>query len=155
MTRDRVFRAAHTSATIFWWAFIAATMVAGGIPWSGEVEDSDVGWIIHGHTAGAPRRYADYLPFDGFDITPGLTFVPFCLLVLAALVEAVAMRRVITGIITVAVPFASAALIWYAMPRGHQSFFLTPIPAVVVILAAVAIRELWARRLMRLHQQSA
>lgn len=65
------------------------------------------------------------------------------------------MRRVITGIITVAVPFASAALIWYAMPRGHQSFFLTPIPAVVVILAAVAIRELWARRLMRLHQQSA
>lgn len=38
-------------------------------------------------------------------------------------------------------------LIWAAMPRGHWSFFLEPVPAVLVILVAVAIREVWARRL--------
>lgn len=101
----------------------------------------------HGRGLGEPRRYADYLPSDGFDITPGLTFVAFCLLVLAALAEAVAVRRVAAGIVTVAVPFVVAALIWAAMPRGHWSFFLEPVPAMLVILVAVAIREVWTRRL--------
>ncbi|MEV6769204.1 hypothetical protein AB0N05_11315 [Nocardia sp. NPDC051030] len=147
MTRYQLFRVGRTCGYVFWWVFIAATMVAGGIAWFGDVGQDDAGWIVHGPTLGAPRRYVDYLPSDGFDITPGMTFVAFCLLVLAALAEAVAVRRVAAGIITVAVPFVTAALIWAAMPRGHWSFVVQPVPAVLVILAAVAIREVWARRL--------
>ncbi|AYF76977.1 hypothetical protein D7D52_27810 [Nocardia yunnanensis] len=132
---------------MFWWVFIAATMVAGGIAWFGNRDQDDAGWIVHWSALGAPRRYTDYLPSDGFDITPGMTFVAFCLLVLAALAEAVAVRRVAAGIVTVAVPFVTAALIWAAMPRGHWNSFLEPVPAVLVILTAVTIREAWARRL--------
>ncbi|MGW4245797.1 hypothetical protein [Nocardia sp. NPDC004722] len=146
MTRYRLFRAARTCGYVFWWVFIAATMVAGGISWFGDSSPDDAGWIIHGRSLGAPRRYADYIPSNGFDITPGMTFIAFCLLVLAALLEAATVRRVVAGIITVAVPFVAAFLIWAAMPRGHRTFFLEPVPALVSILVAVAIREAWARR---------
>lgn len=147
MTRYQVFRAARISGYAFWWVFIAATMVAGGLSWADGVGQDDFGWTAYTPSPYEPRRYADYLPSDGFDITPAMTFLAFCLLVLAALVEAVAVRRVAAGIITVAVPFVAAVLIWSAMPRGHQNFSLAPVPALLVILAAVAIREVWSRHL--------
>ncbi|MEC3918636.1 hypothetical protein [Nocardia sp. CDC160] len=147
MTRYQLFRVARICGYAFWWFFIAATMVAGGISWFGDSDRGDAGWIVHGSRMGEPRRYTDYVPSDGFDITSGLTFVAFCLLVLAAVAEAVAVRRVAAGIITVLVPFVTAALIWAAMPLGHWSFFLESVPAVLVILVAVAIREVWTRRL--------
>ncbi|MFE3193425.1 hypothetical protein ACFXHA_30780 [Nocardia sp. NPDC059240] len=148
MTRYQVFHRARRFGYVFWWVFIAATMVAGGITWFDGAEPDDFGWTAYTPRPGLPRRYADYLPSDGFDITPGMTFLAFCLLVLAALAEAVALRRALAGIITVAVPFVATALIWSAMPRGHSNFFLTPIPALLAILVAVAVRELSARKIV-------
>ncbi len=147
MTRYQVFRAAHIAGHAFWWVFVVATMLAGGITWFGDGEQDDFGWTAYTPLVDLPRRYADYLPSDGFEPAGVMSVIGFCLLVLAALVEAVAVRRVVAGVITVAVPFAAATLIWSALPRGHGNFYLEPTVALVVILVAVAIREVWERRL--------
>lgn len=121
-------------------------MLADGITWFSETDRDAFGWTAYTPLTDLPRRYADYAPSDGFSSTETISLIAFCLLVLAALVEAVAAGRVLPGITTIAIPFATATLIWYALPRGHETFTLAPIPALFVILMAVAIRELWERR---------
>ncbi|QIS21362.1 hypothetical protein [Nocardia terpenica] len=147
MTRYQVFRTAHITGHVFWWVFIVAVMLAGGITWFSADKPTDFGWTAYTPLTDLPRRYVDYLPSDGFDQMGPLSLIAFCLLVLAALVEAVAVRRPLAGIITVAVPFVAAALIWCALPRGHWNFYIKPIVALPIILVAVAIRELWERQL--------
>ncbi|MFJ4654710.1 hypothetical protein ACIP5Y_25845 [Nocardia sp. NPDC088792] len=147
MTRYQVFRAAHIAGHALWWVFVVATMLAGGITWFSDGEQDDFGWTAYTPLLDVPRRYTDYLPSDGFDQIDVMSLIGFCLLVLATLVEAVTVRRLIAGIITVAVPFAAAVLIWCALPRGHWNFHLEPLTALAVILVAVAIREIQERRL--------
>ncbi len=130
-----------------WWVFVVATMLAGGIDWFSDDDESTFGWTAYTPLTDMPRRYADYMPQNDVAPVDTTSLLAFCLLVLAALAEAVAVRRLIAGIITVAVPFATAGLIWCALPRGHSSFVLEPLAALVVILVAVAIRETWERRL--------
>ncbi|MEC3952799.1 hypothetical protein VMT65_07135 [Nocardia sp. CDC153] len=59
MTRSKLFHAARSCGYVFWWVFIAATMVAGGISWFGDAARDDAGWIVHGRNLGEPRRYTD------------------------------------------------------------------------------------------------
>lgn len=147
MTRYQVFRAAHIAGHALWWIFVVATLLAGGITWFSDGEQGDFGWTAYTPLTDLPRRYADYLPSDGFDPIDAVSLLGFCLLVLTALVEAVTGRRLIAGIITSVVPFAAAVLIWCALPRGHWNFYLKPLTSLAVILVAVAIREIWERRL--------
>lgn len=121
-------------------------MLVGGITWFSSGEDDDFGWTAYTPLTDVPRRYTDYLPSDRFDQMSVIALTGFCLLVLAALVEAIAVRRFGTGIVTVAVPFVAAALIWCALPRGHWNFHLKPVAALLVILVAMATREVWERR---------
>ncbi|BEK99852.1 hypothetical protein GCM10010198_21830 [Nocardia seriolae] len=142
-----MFRSAQIAGHSAWWVFVVAAMLKGGVTWLSSGEEGPFGWVAYTPIADQPRRYADYLPSNGFDQLGAISLIGFCLLVLAALTEAVAAQRLVAGIITVAVPFIAATLIWCALPRGHWNFYLEPIPALVVILVAVAIREGWERRL--------
>ncbi|MCU1647804.1 MAG: hypothetical protein JWN03_8079 [Nocardia sp.] len=123
-----------------------AAMLGGGITWFGSGAEDDFGWDAYTPLTDVPRRYADYLPSDGFDQMGPISLIGFCLLVLTALAEAVAVRKFAAGAITVTVPFAAAVLIWYALPSGHWNFHLEPVTALLVVLVAVAIREVWERR---------
>ncbi|MEC3917910.1 hypothetical protein [Nocardia sp. CDC160] len=131
MTRYRTFRAAKLAGHAFWWLFLVSTLLSGNYDWTAH--------------PGQPRRYADYVPSDGFDPLGPIQLAAFCLVILAAVVEAVAIRRPIAGVLTIVIPFVSAILIHLALPRGYTNDTLAPIPALVLILAAVAIRELWER----------
>ncbi|GAB4585547.1 hypothetical protein Ntsu_33790 [Nocardia sp. IFM 10818] len=124
-------------------------MLAGGITWLGDDVQDDFGWTAYTPLSDQPRRYADYLPSNGFDAMGAVSLTAFCLLVLAAIAAAVTAGRLAAGIVTVAVPFAAGALIWLALPRGHSGFSLQPVATLVVILMAVAIREVWEWRLAR------
>ncbi len=130
-----------------WWVFVVATMLAGGIDWFTDDDESTFGWTAYTPLTDMPRRYADYMPQNDVAPVDTISLLAFCLLVLTALVEAVAVRRPVAGMITVAVPFAAAGLIWCALPRGHSGFVLGPLAALVVILVAVGIREIWEHRL--------
>ncbi|GAB0107946.1 hypothetical protein JMUB6875_69490 [Nocardia sp. JMUB6875] len=146
MTRYQAFRTAHIAGHAFWWVFVVAAMLGGGITWFSSGQDDDFGWTAYTPLTDVPRRYTDYLPSDGFDQMGVISLIGFCLLVLAAVAEAVVVRRFAAGAITVTVPFAAAVLIWCALPRGHWNFYLKPVTALLVILVAVAIREVWERR---------
>ncbi|MFE3193427.1 hypothetical protein ACFXHA_30790 [Nocardia sp. NPDC059240] len=106
MTRYQVFRRARRSGYVFWWVFIAAIMVAGGISWFDSAGEDDFGWTAYAPRGGLSNGDIVPLPSDAFDITPGMTFLAFCLLVLA------------------------------------------PIPVLLLILMAVAVREYSARKIV-------
>ncbi|MFI5777964.1 hypothetical protein [Nocardia sp. NPDC051570] len=146
MTRYRVFRIAHVGGHVFWWVFVVATMSVGGLTWAGYTGGEDFGWTAYAPFGEEPRRYADYVPSYGFGLHGVFSFAAFCLLVFAAVVEAVMVRRVGAGIVTVVVPFVAGALVWFALPLGHVSYSLTPDLALFVLLVGVAVREVWERR---------
>lgn len=149
MNRYKMFRRAHTAGDVFWWIFVVATLLAGGITWFGVDVYDDFGWTAYAPLTSQSQQYANYVPLARFGAIESVSAVSFCLLVLAALVEAVVVRRLVAGIVTVAVPFVAAALMWSALPRGHSSFSVETISALLGVLAAVAIRELWERRVAR------
>ncbi|WP_157535292.1 hypothetical protein [Nocardia inohanensis] len=146
MTRYQRFRTAQISGHVSWWVFIVAAMLDRGITWFDSSEADFFPWDPYAPLTDMPRRYADYLPSDGFEHLGVTSLIGFCLLVLSALAEAVVVRRFIAGIVTVTVPFVAALLIWSALPGGHRNFVLMPFTALLVILIAVAIREAWERK---------
>ncbi|RDI69500.1 hypothetical protein DFR76_1011041 [Nocardia pseudobrasiliensis] len=146
---------------MFWWFFVIATLLAGGVTWLGDFAEGGIG---HGFlslcdevapTGGwfldLPQGYAEYLPGDALPAvwasTSLYSLVGFVIVVVAALVEALCARQPVAGLITVAVPFLSTALIAVARPGGYGGLVLAPLPAFGLILIAVAIREMWARAL--------
>ncbi len=146
MTRYQAFRGAHLAGHAFWWIFVVSTLLTGGITWLGAEGRDDFGWTAYSPLTSSPVRYSNFLPSHGFVPIDNVSLVAFSLLVLSAIAEAVVVRRLFVGVVTVAVPFASLALIWFGLPRGHSSFYPAPIISLLVILAAVAMRELWEHR---------
>lgn len=67
------------------------------------------------------------------------------LVIVAAVVDAIAARRLIAGIVTVLVPFAAFGLFVVATPGTIEGVELRSIIAMALILAGVAIREVWMR----------
>lgn len=146
MTRYKAFRGAHLAGHAFWWIFVVSTLLSGGIAWLGVEGRDEFGWTAYTPLTSGPVRYSDFLPSHGFVPIDNVSLVAFSLLVLSAIAEAVVVRRLFVGVVTVAVPFAALALLWFALPQGHSSFYPAPIASLLVILAAVAMRELWERR---------
>lgn len=129
-----MFRFVHVTGHACWWVFVVATL------WPGTTR---LGWTSDGEM---PRRYADYLPSEGFCVTSPIAAVAFLTLIIAAAVEAVAVGRLIPGLITVGTPLLAAILIWSVIPGAcGGGSNLAVFPALLVVLLAIAIREIWAR----------
>lgn len=129
-----MFRFVHVTGHACWWIFVVATL------WP---ETTRYGW-----TAGAdmPRRYADYVPSDGFCMATPVAGLAFLVLIIAAAVEAASVGRLVPGLVTVGVPFLAAIVIWSVAPGGCGGHTDTALfPAMAIVLLAIAVREVWAR----------
>ncbi|MEU1425601.1 hypothetical protein ABZ412_00815 [Nocardia sp. NPDC005746] len=136
MTRDRLFRFVHVTGHACWWVFVVATLWPGSadFSWTGDVD--------------LPRGYADYLPSDGFCMAGPIAVVAFLVLIIAAAVEAAAVGRLAPGLMTVGTPFVAAIVLWSVNPTGCGGHGTSAVlPALPIVLVAIALREIWARAL--------
>ncbi|OHU94627.1 hypothetical protein [Mycobacterium talmoniae] len=120
----------------------------------------DVGWwvfivglLLGEPSAGAPlpRRYADPAP-GGFYIANAVTAAAWLALVtvvIAAVVNAVLLRRWWFGVATAAAPILGAAIVLFALHERAGSvggsLQLGPLPAALLVLVGIAVREVWSR----------
>lgn len=141
-----------------WWVFVVSALFAGGITWWGTYStlgaafaEGPVGWTAYTPTTGA-------VYFDLIGGSPGIhqwwqnpgfyALVAFVLVIVAAVVDAIAARRLIAGIVTMLVPFAAFGLFVVATPGTIEGVELRSIIAMALILAGVAIREIWMRAVL-------
>lgn len=143
MSSIRVFTAARATGNLAWWVFVVAALVNQGLcprSW-------DYGWTAYTPlTDGAPRRYADYVPFDPTRSVVGVVvWVAFAVVVVAAVVElAIVWRWIAVG--TVVIPFVALGLIAYAFGEFDRTITWSPTGVLFFALVAVAIRQVWMRR---------
>ncbi len=134
---------------MFWWVFVVAVMFPAISDGSGRSEvvyngayqpltDTLNGSIVH-------VASNDYAPSDGFCIGRPLAILAFALVVIAAVVEAVLMRRQTQGFITVAVPLFAGLAIWQVVPDPCGIRSSVTVSSLAIILLAIAAREIWAR----------
>lgn len=143
MSRIQVVSAARNTGNVAWWVFVVAVLVNRGLGPQGW----DCGWTAYTPlTDGMPRRYADYVPFDPtVQLVGALAWVAFGVVVGAAIIELVIVRRW-TAVVSVAIPFASLGLIAYAFGEFDPTIIWSPTAVLFLLLAAVAIRQVWMRR---------
>ena len=160
ITRHRVFSLARTTGHAAWWVFMVATLFAGGITWTGI----DRSYFEAGFEARSGATYTgDYVYSDGdvlsyhfgevastsFDRWTELelwSLVAFVVVLIAAVVEAVAARRLLPGVVTVAAPCVAFGLLLLATPGVLDTVEFDTTLTMSVVLIAVAVREAWARR---------
>ncbi|MFT3715430.1 MAG: hypothetical protein QM774_05635 [Gordonia sp. (in: high G+C Gram-positive bacteria)] len=154
--RHRTLVFVRATGHVAWWIFVLSAVFT--VP-------------ALGATVMMPRRYADYLPSDGADLgwtayTPlhgelmlsssafsvsntfaTLALVALGVVVLAAVAEAIVGGRWGTGIATVAAPVIGAVLVYLGVNGGWGGVFLRPELVFALVLAGVAIREVWSRAL--------
>jgi hypothetical protein len=148
-----MFSLARIAGHSAWWAFVVATLFAGGITWTGL------------------DRYIPVIPLPRgsgwIDISPGSTFmiadiagssydpwsdpelwsaIAFAAVLIAAVLEAISAREVLPGIMTVAAPCIGWGLLLSTTPGVFDSVRFNTMQAMAVVLLAVAVREVWARR---------
>lgn len=137
-----------------WWVFVVAALFAGGITWWMEhvaVDASFVGGGPHGWTAYTPTTDLGYVDLIGSSAPewwqdPAVyAFAAFVVVVISAIVDALAARRLLAGIITVLTPFVALVLFVIATPGAIDGVFLRSTVAMVLVLVGVAIREVWMR----------
>ncbi|MGW4530460.1 hypothetical protein ACWEOI_05880 [Nocardia sp. NPDC004340] len=134
MTRDRLFGFVHITGHVCWWVFVVATLWPAGadFSWTGDAD--------------MPRRYADYIPSDGFCTASPIAVIAFLVLIIAAAVEAAAVGRLLPGLMTVGTPFVAAIVLWSVNPTGCGGHGTSAVlPALPTVLLAIALREIWAR----------
>ncbi|MFJ6099108.1 hypothetical protein [Williamsia muralis] len=88
----------------------------------------------------ASSSYQD--PWTQLEVWSVVTFV---VVLIAAVVEAIAVRQVVPGIVTVAAPCVAFGLLLLATPGVLDSVEFSTMLTVAVVLVAVAVREIWAR----------
>lgn len=154
MTRYHVFSLARIAGHSAWWVFVVSALFAGGVTWAG----SDRSFIGVGFS---PRRSASYTSdgdvfsdFYGYASSsydrwtdPELwSVVAFVVVLIAAVVEAVSVRQVVPGIVTVLAPCVAFGLLVLATPGVLETVGFDTMTAMGMVLVAVAVREVWARR---------
>jgi hypothetical protein len=151
-----VFRIARASGHVAWWIFVVATLFAGGVTWLRE--RVFVGGVSYGRVD-RWLSHSSYVPeYDGatsfvatrngsmsdwFGDPASYSMVAFIVVAATALVEALVVRRLVPGLVTVAVPFVALVMIASVTPFGFWNLELRPVLAMAVVLAAVAVREMW------------
>ena len=156
MSRQRllILFSARITGHVMWWVFAVAALFAGGITWWMEYVAFDASFVdggLYGWTVYTPITGAGYVDLIGSSAPewwqdPAVyALAAFVLVVVAAIVDAFAARRLIAGIVTVVAPFAALALFVLATPGGIDGVFLHPTVSLVLVLVGVAVREVWMR----------
>ena len=158
MTRQRTLALARIAGHAAWWVFVVGTLVAGGITWLGIDQDyyrpfipSSDEWTAYTPLSDETFEGAGYIDVDvlySYDRwTHGemLSASAFVVVLIAAVVEAISARRLWSGVVTVLAPCAGLGLLVIATPGTIDDSGLELGTAVFLILAAVAVREVWAR----------
>lgn len=154
MTRHRAISPARILGHCAWWIFVVATLFAGGITWTGVDRYVPFVPVLHGAgwidipSTDAPVAIVD---FAGTAYDPGVdpeivSVVAFVVVLIAATVEAISVRQVLPGMATVAAPCVALGLLLLATPGVLQSVSLDTLATMGIVLIAVAVREVWARR---------
>ncbi|MFJ6099355.1 hypothetical protein [Williamsia muralis] len=139
---------------------MVATLFAGGITWM--ISDRNV--VDGAFSARSGTTYTgSYTPYSDGDVFTDfyafgssssdtwtelelLSVGAFVLVLIAAVVEAIAVRRVVPGIVTVAAPCVAFGLLLLATPGVLDSVEFGTMLTMGVVLVAVGVREIWARR---------
>jgi hypothetical protein len=158
MSRCKVHLIARITGHAAWWVFVVAAIFAGGITWFGSDPQyqhppfllrSD-GWMVYSTLPDSSSATADYvdvavaLPYEWWRDGELLSAATFVVVMIAAVVEATAARRLWQGLVTVAAPCIALGLLVIATPATAAESDMTA--ALVLVLAAVTVREVWARR---------
>lgn len=157
MSRRKVHLVARITGHAAWWAFVVATLFAGGITWLGNDHEyqhppfllrSDE-WMVYSTVPDSSTATADYvdvavaLPYEWWKDGELLSAALFVVVMIAAVVEATAARRLWQGLITVGAPCVALGLLLIATPDTATEPDMTT--ALVLVLLAVTVREVWAR----------
>ena len=157
MSRPKVHLVARLAGHAAWWVFVVATLFAGGITWLGNDHEyqhppfllrSDE-WMVYSTVPESSQATAEYvdvavaLPYEWWRDGELLSAAMFVLVMIAAVVEAAAARRLWRGLITVGAPCVALGLLVIATPDTDVESDMTA--ALVLVLVAVAVREVWAR----------
>lgn len=157
MSRPKVHLLARLAGHAAWWVFVVATLFAGGITWLGNDHEyqhppfllrSDE-WMVYStvpDSSTAATEFVDVavaLPYEWWKDGELLSAAMFVVVMIAAVVEATAARRLWRGLITVGAPCIALGLLVIATPDADAESDMTA--ALVLVLVAVAVREVWAR----------
>ena len=158
MTRHRVSSYARITGHSAWWVFMVATLFAGGITWTGVSRygnyigatsfPKEYGWTAYTGLTDSPVGIANfagssYNPWSDPELWSAIAFGA---VLIAAVVEAVSAREVLPGIVTVAAPCVAFGLLLLVTPGVLDRVQLGTMTIIGVVLVAVAVREVWARR---------
>ncbi|MCK0515635.1 hypothetical protein [Williamsia sp. DF01-3] len=159
MTRYRVFSLARITGHAAWWVFMVATMFAGGITWTGVSRygnyigatsfTKEYGWTAYTGLTDSPVGIANFASssYDPWTDPELWSAIAFGAVLIAAVVEAISARKVLPGIVTVAAPCVAFGLLLLATPGVLDTVEFDTILTMGVVLIAIAVREIWARRL--------
>ncbi|MGW2660795.1 hypothetical protein ACWCW7_07495 [Nocardia tengchongensis] len=152
MTRLDYYRIARATSHIAWWTFVTTVLLVGATAAAGPVTST-----ARDHFDCGPRPPArmtvclwavsrgDYF---GLSAMLPVATTAFVLLLLAAITEALIIGRLVPGLITTATPILAALIIITTLKRiDWWSDAATSARALTFIVAAIAIREVWANRL--------
>ena len=158
MTRRRTLALARIIGHTAWWVFVVTTLFAGGITWLGIDQDyyrpfipSSDGWTAYTPLTDPAFDGAGYIDVDVLYSyerwTHGemLSVSAFVVVLIAAVVEAISAQQLWRGVVTVLAPCVALGLLVIATPGTIDDSGLELGAAVSLILAAVAVREVWAR----------
>ena len=158
MTRQRALSLARNTGHTAWWVFVVATLFAGGITWTSVSTYGNYIGVTSftqqtGWTAYTPMTDSsiDFVDFDSSSYDPWtelelLSAAAFFVVLVAAVVEALSARQMVPGIVTVAAPCVAFGMLLLATPGGVGTVEFDATVTVAVVLIAVAVREVWARR---------
>lgn len=153
MTQIRLFRSAQITGHIAWWVFIVATAFAGGITWLGLDGDGvssrrSFGWTAYTGVMDRPVGIANFsgpTPYEWWTESEVFSAMAFAVVLIAAVTEALAVRRAAPGIVTIVAPLAALGILIVVTPGVIDSWQLGTMATMGAVLLAVAIREFWAR----------
>lgn len=144
MNSGQLLVSARIVGHVMWWVFVVSALFAGGITWWSPYES--LGAPFGGWAIGSGSGFIAFSPGPQWWQDPAVYApVAFVLVVVAAVVDAVAARGLIAGIVTVAVPFIALGFFVLATPGGIDGVFLHSAVSLVLVLVGVAIREVWMR----------
>ena len=157
MSRLKLHQLSRITGHVAWWVFVVATIFAGGITWLGNDHEyqhppfllrSDE-WMVYSTVPESSQATAEYvdvavaLPYEWWRDGESLSAAMFMVVMIAAVVEAASARRLWRGLITVGAPCVALGLLVIATPGTDAESDMTT--ALVLVLVAVAVREVWAR----------
>ncbi|MFT4200486.1 hypothetical protein [Gordonia sp. (in: high G+C Gram-positive bacteria)] len=136
-------RTVRAAGHVGWWVFVVSALFT---------------CFAQSPVSGMPRRYADYLPDDGFD--EGNTFAMLMLaaalvVLMAAVAEAILGKRWEPGLLTIGAPIVGGALITVVALGGIGDARFSLWLLFALTLLGVAIREVWSRALAPTRLESA